>query len=60
MGEIADDMIDGTCCCLCGCYFQDDEGGIYTHEHPAVCWECWNDLTDKEKSNYTKSDVDTF
>lgn len=41
MGEIAEDMIDGTCCELCGCYFESQEGGLYTHEHPAVCWECW-------------------
>jgi len=25
MGEIAEDMIDGTCCSECGCYFIDDE-----------------------------------
>lgn len=59
MGEIAEDMNDGTCCDLCGCYFKKNEQ-LYTHEHPATCWDCWDDLTDNEKEGRTKSSVETF
>lgn len=37
MGEIAEDMLDGSCCELCGQYF----------EHP----NCWKDLSSKEKKS---------
>lgn len=60
MGEIAEDMIDGTCCELCGCYFESQEGGLYTHEHPAVCWECWMDLTREEQKVHVRADVKTL
>ena len=48
MGQIADDIIDGACCALCGCYFatseKDTNGspvGIYEHGCPVVCTDCW-------------------
>ena len=34
MGEIADDMINGACCLLCGIYFEKEHG------YPVVCKEC--------------------
>ena len=61
MGQIAEDIIDGSCCELCQCYFQHPTAdGIYVHDYPAVCWDCWEDLTTEEKTNHTKSDVKTF
>ena len=36
MGEIADDMIDGVCCALCGEYFEEAQG------YPCACSECWD------------------
>lgn len=61
MGEIAEDMIDGSCCSLCGQYFQHPKAdGIYVHDYPVVCWDCWDNLTAKEKKDYVKSDVKTF
>jgi hypothetical protein len=63
MGEIAEDMIDGSCCQLCGCYFRHPSGkGIYVHDHPAVCNSCWNELTKKEKKFHVKCDkgIKTF
>lgn len=55
MGEIADDMTDGTSCCLCGQYFEDEKGCIVEHGYPVVCWECWDELTRKERKDYQRS-----
>lgn len=43
MGEIAEDIADGTCCSICGCYFQDpdDEDACYTHGFPVACKGCF-------------------
>ena len=43
MGEIAEDMLDGTTCSICGGYFQDpdDEDTVYTHGYPVACGECF-------------------
>jgi hypothetical protein len=42
MGEIADDIIDGSCCALCGQYFTNDGGKtLYDHGYPVACKECW-------------------
>lgn len=37
MGEIADDMIDGLSCSLCGIYFVEEHG------YPVVCTDCWDE-----------------
>jgi hypothetical protein len=67
MGEIAEDMMDGSCCELCGQYFEHSKKkkngepiGIYVHGYPATCWECWEDLNEHEKKGRSKSDVKTF
>lgn len=60
MGEIAEDMIDGSCCQLCGQYFQGHNGEAYTHEFPVVCWDCWSELKKSDKKQYVKSHVNTF
>lgn len=60
MGQIVEDMLDGSCCKLCGCYFQHPKGGIYVHDVPVTCWDCWDFLSDEEKKSHTKSDVKTF
>lgn len=59
MGEIADDMVDGTSCSLCGCYFI-KKGKLFTHGYPVVCWDCWDDLTEIEKEQYQKAEVKTI
>lgn len=43
MGEIADDMIDGACCALCGMYFADEHENMYEHGYPVACEECWTE-----------------
>lgn len=62
MGEMAEDIIDGTCCELCLQYFKSDEeeGYAHTHGYPAVCWECWEELTKKQKKQHIKAEVNTF
>ncbi|KKK83057.1 hypothetical protein LCGC14_2797180 [marine sediment metagenome] len=37
MGEIADDIIDGLCCAICGVYFEEEHG------YPVACSECKDD-----------------
>lgn len=61
MGQIAEDMTDGSCCELCGQYFKDPKSGdIYTHEHPVVCWDCWDELSKEERKDYVRARVKTF
>jgi hypothetical protein len=60
MGEIADDMIEGRACELCGQYFVDKNDNLYEHGHPATCWECWTDLTKEEKKNRQRAKVQTI
>ena len=49
MGQIAEDMVDGTCCSFCGQYFQDpdDTESCYTHGYPVACKTCWKDIMRK-------------
>lgn len=56
MGEIAEDMQDGSCCSLCGQYFEyKSPYGIYVHQYPVACKECF-----RNDCGYPKADVDTF
>lgn len=41
MGQIADDMLDGACCSLCGQYFVDKNEELYEHGYPVACNECY-------------------
>ena len=36
MGEIADDVIEGRSCSLCGVYFEQEHG------YPVLCHGCWS------------------
>lgn len=62
MGMIANDMIEGRACSLCGCYFVDpeDDDMMYEHGHAVVCKECWNGLTPAEKKFHEKAKADTL
>lgn len=56
MGAIADDMKDGSCCSICGCYFKNiEDEGLFTHGYPVSCWECWD-----KKSNLPRAEVETY
>lgn len=46
MGQIADDIINGFCCSLCGVYFVEEHG------YPVVCKDCWDELSKEEKKMY--------
>lgn len=59
MGEIADDMINGRCCALCGCYFIKD-GELYEHGYEATCEECWEDLDEEAMQIHQKSQAETI
>lgn len=62
MGEISEDMLDGSCCELCGQYFRHPyhDDWIYVHEYPVVCWDCWRELSKQERKLYQKAEVETF
>lgn len=66
MGEIAEDILNGECCALCGQYFvkskpiddqvweeQSDE--IFAHGYPVACKECW-----EKGCGYEKAEADTM
>ena len=57
MGEIADDIIKGRCCAICGQYFEDPDnpGTNYEHGYPVACKECYDD-----DCGYPRAEVDTF
>ena len=44
--SIAEDIIDGLCCQLCGVYFEEEHG------YPVVCESCYNELSEEEKKDY--------
>lgn len=65
MGEIADDIIEGACCALCGQYFvasntidQDEyeimNPDLHEHGYPVACKECW-----EEDCGYQKATAET-
>lgn len=41
--SIAEDIIDGWCCQLCGVYFEEEHG------YPVVCESCYNELSEEKK-----------
>lgn len=43
MGQISEDLADGTICMECNCFFQDpdDEASCYTHGYPVACKKCF-------------------
>jgi hypothetical protein len=57
VGQITEDMIDGSCCALCGQYFEHpkDAEAIYVHEYPVACWDCY-----EKDCGYQKAEVKTF
>lgn len=61
MGEMADDRLDGTTCELCGRFFCNPQGNsqLYTHGFPAVCWECWKDMGNKQRRHHQQAHVPT-
>lgn len=67
MGAIAEDILDGTCCALCGQYFMTDKNRsllgtdnqskavLFTHGYPVVCAECYT-----EDCGYQPAEVETI
>ena len=54
MGEMADDLVEGWTCSLCGCCFETEHG------YPVVCKECWADLTPEDRKQYQRATQDTL
>jgi hypothetical protein len=61
MGQTTEDILDGTCCDICGIYFKGKKKNtLYTHEYPVTCWDCWKNLTEEEKGLHQKALVRTL
>lgn len=54
MGELADMMISGESCELCGMIFKEEQG------HPAVCKDCWSDLSKEDRKHHVRANSDTI
>ena len=54
MGEIAEDMVDGTCCQWCGMYFEDKNSPneLPTHGYPVVCKDCAKGYSNKQLEEF--------
>lgn len=50
MGEIADDLIGGSCCNWCSCYFEEDHG------YPVICRECFDEWVEDDNGSKKKLD----
>lgn len=59
MGEIAEDMIQGRACQLCGCYFVDENDDLYEHGYAVTCKSCYRELSEEEKENHERAKKDT-
>jgi len=62
MGQVADDMLDGSCCSICGQYFEhekstEDKPIIHEHGYPVVCFDCWDEDLEQD---HIKAVVHTF
>ncbi len=66
MGEMSEDIIDGACCELCSVYFADadseeqvdnNEHGmeLVSHGHPVVCWNCWKNLSKRDRKAHQRA-----
>ena len=63
MGDIAEDMINGTCCDFCGQYFKDTKSKhdeLFTHGFPVVCWDCWNNIDKRDKKHFIRANMPTL
>ena len=62
MGEIADQMINGSACELCLMPFADPKNHkrSYEHGYPVVCDDCWKGLRPDEKKHHQKATAKTI
>jgi len=51
MGDIADDMIDGSSCAHCGTFFEEEHG------YPVLCKECFKEDGGKKDGTTGKSEL---
>ena len=55
MGQIAEDMINGACCALCGQYFvpknSKKEITLFIHGYPVACNDCYDKDCGYQKQN---------
>jgi hypothetical protein len=49
MGEIADDMVDGSCCTMCTMYFTK------SHGYPVLCGECYASMSKQDRAGIPRA-----
>jgi hypothetical protein len=50
----------GAACEICGMIFVNlSDGEVFAHEHPAVCHNCWKELSGIEKRMYKRANKNT-
>ena len=54
MGELADDILEGRSCSICGQHFT----GI--HGYPVVCKDCWKELDEEDEDIYVRASLNTL
>jgi len=50
--SVADDIIDGWCCQLCGVYFEEEHG------YPVVCESCYDSMSYKDTKKFQKQTLE--
>lgn len=50
MGEIADQIVEGSQCSHCGVNFKN------AHGYPVLCDFCWDELPESERENFSKAE----
>lgn len=56
MSEMANDIINGNCCAICGQYFYNHNClENYSHGYPVACYDCFT-----KDCGYPKATAETF
>ena len=56
MGEIAEMMLDGTLCIICGGYVEDSEGKANGHPRPCEDKNCKKEFKQQQKRDKEKGE----
>ena len=51
VGELAEDMEDGSCCGMCAVYFKE------THGYPVLCKQCWREADALERAMWQRARI---
>lgn len=58
MGQIADDITNGTLCSQCGVFFYDEKENPFEHGFPVLCWSCYDDGDKESRAGIPRSEYE--